>query len=65
MALWMLLFWGGVIVLVVWAVRAIADGGRRREDEGNRAIQILEERFARGEIDQEELEQRRSTLEGR
>lgn len=63
MALWMLLFWSGVIVLVVWAVRAATDGSRRGED-GNRAIHILEERYARGEIDREEFEQRRSTLEG-
>lgn len=64
MALWMLLFWGGVIVLVVWAVRTASDGGRRDED-GNRPLRILEERFARGELDREEFEQRRSILEGR
>lgn len=64
MALWMLLFWGGVIALVVWAVRATSDGGRR-DDDGKRALHILEERFARGEIDREEFEQRRSILEGR
>jgi putative membrane protein len=67
MALWMLLFWGGVILLVVWGVRALSDGGHglRRGEDGSRALHILEERFARGEIDRDEFEQRRSTLEGR
>jgi putative membrane protein len=67
MALWMLLFWGGVILLVVWGVRALSDGGHglRRGEDGSRVLHILEERFARGEIDRDEFEQRRSTLEGR
>lgn len=64
MALWMFLFWAGIILLVVWAVRALPDRGDARSDR-NRAIEILEERFARGEIDRDEFEQRRSTLESR
>ena len=59
----MLLFWGGLIALIVWAVRASSD--RPREHQRNRALEILEERYARGEIDHEEFEQRRRTLEGR
>jgi putative membrane protein len=59
--LFMVLFWVGVVALVVWAVRqggsttAVAAGQ-------NRALDILEERFARGEIDLEEFELRRSAL---
>ena len=64
MALWMFLFWAGIILLVVWAVGALPDRGSPRSDR-NRAIEILEERFARGEIDRDEFEQRRSTLESR
>ena len=65
MALWMLLFWAGVILLVVWGVRA-ASGDDRRPDRSDRssALQILEERFARGEIDRDEFEERRSILKG-
>lgn len=64
MGLWMLLFWVGVILLVVWGVRAISDGSRGGSDR-RRALEILEERFARGEIDADEFERRRSALEGR
>lgn len=66
MALWMLLFWAGLILLVVWGVRAVSSEGRGagRPDRST-ALQILEERFARGEIDRDEFEDRRSVLEGR
>ena len=57
--LWMALFWAGVILLVLWAVRQ--SGGREAEPR-NRALEILEERFARGEIDIEEFGSRRREL---
>ena len=57
--LWMMLFWVGVIVLVVWAVR---ESGGREAEPPNRAVEILEERFARGEVDAEEFESRRRDL---
>jgi len=60
---WMLLFWVGVVVLIVWAVRDVGDN-RVVRDTSNRAIEILEERFARGEIDSDELQRRRSELGG-
>lgn len=55
--LWMVLFWVGIGLLVAWAVRS---GGQSKA--GNRALEILEERFARGEIDVEELKTRRQEL---
>lgn len=64
MGLWMLLFWAGVILLVVWGVKSLSGGDSRRPD-GSRALQILEERFARGEIDRQEFEERRRALEER
>lgn len=67
MALWMLAFWAGLILLVVWAVRIFSrDGysGSRSDQSAGRALRILEERFARGQIDRDEFEERRSTLEG-
>lgn len=66
MALWMLLFWAGLILLVVWAVRAVSGEGRGANGAGrSNALRILEERFARGEIDRDEFEERRSVLAGR
>lgn len=58
----MLVFWAGVIVLIAWAVRG---GGVADWHKASRAASILEERFARGEIDRSEFEERRATLEGR
>jgi len=54
----MLAFWGGVIALVVWAIR-----GFRPSDKPGSALSILQERFARGEIDGQEYERRKSLLQ--
>ena len=62
MGLWMLVFWGGIIALIVWAIRGGSSG---RRDEGRRAPdarQILEERFARGEISEEQFLGRKQVL---
>lgn len=65
MGLLMLVFWGGVIALVVWAIRSPAGRGMHHEPPASRAMEILEERYARGEITREELEERRSVLRGK
>jgi putative membrane protein len=59
MMVMMLLFWGVVIVGLVLAVRAL-----RRPDSaaGDRALDILRERYARGEIDTQEFETRKRDL---
>jgi putative membrane protein len=57
--LMMLVFWGSVIFLIVWAVRP----GRTVQEDG--ALRILDERLAKGEIDAEEYRERRSLLEVR
>ena len=64
-SLMMLLFWGGIILLVVLAVRWFGSGSshaKTPEDSRNKALDILQERFARGEIDKEEFEERRRLL---
>lgn len=67
--LWMLvplLFWGGLLTLIVWAITRIFpnqnDG--RRESQVESAEEILRTRFARGEIDAEEYESSLETLRG-
>ena len=57
----MLLFWGVVIVAVVFAVRWLASAGTP-DRTGKTSLDILKERFARGEIDKEEFELRRKIL---
>jgi len=63
MLLFMALFWGVIVALVVWAVRQY----RPRQEPaagGGDAMRILEERFARGEIDADEFQRRREILRG-
>jgi len=57
----MALFWIGVILLIVWGVQQLTRDNRARPD---RALEVLEERYARGEIDSDEFETRRQTLRG-
>ena len=59
MAGMMVLFWGGIIVLAVVAVRAFA--GPKSNDQ---ALDILRRRLAGGEISQDEFEKTRKALHG-
>lgn len=59
----MTIFWGLVILAGVMIFR----GGGSRSFSGNRdrgASELLDERFARGEVDSEEYEARRAVLRG-
>ena len=60
MMLMMLVFWGlviwGVVVGIRWLVR------QGRDERTDRALEILRERYARGEIGKEEFEARRRDL---
>jgi putative membrane protein len=58
--IWMVLFWGGLIALIVWGIskltRGSVPGGRQNP------LDIARERYARGEITREELEQIKKEL---
>lgn len=61
--LMMLVFWGAIILLIVLLVRWLALGdGSPRQPPRPTALDILQERFARGEIDKQEYEERRRLL---
>lgn len=65
-ALHMLLYWGLLILIVVALVKWVfgMPGGRSdaaRREEG-RALEILKERYARGDIGKEEFEQKKRDL---
>ncbi len=59
---WMLVFWG----LIIWAVVTVIDrlGGERRSAGGD-ALDILERRYARGELNHDEFEEMRRRLTGK
>jgi putative membrane protein len=66
-----LLFFGGLIAVIVWAVTQLASGGHatpRSHDAGSAGVrdqsaeETLRQRFARSEIDAEEYEERRRIL---
>ncbi len=58
-----ILFIAAIAVAVVLVVRALG-GGRAARAGGASALGILDERFARGEIDREEYEERKRVLTG-
>jgi putative membrane protein len=59
MAAMMVLFWGGIIAVAVFAIRAFS--GPRGSDQ---AMDLLRRRLAGGEISQEEYEKTRKALQG-
>lgn len=66
--LFMVLFWGGLILLAVWLVRALFSGnttGRSsamRMETSDTALEILAQRYARGEITREQYETMKEDL---
>jgi len=64
MVLSMVVFWALVVAGIVVVAKAMGGPGRPTSnlDDGSSAMRILEERFARGEIDREEFEDRRNAL---
>jgi putative membrane protein len=59
MSAMMVLFWGGIAALIVFAVRALT-GSRG----GDPAMDVLRRRLASGEITQEEFDKTRRALQG-
>ncbi|WP_240920791.1 SHOCT domain-containing protein [Thermococcus sp. CX2] len=63
-AIFMLLFWVAIIVGVVWFIKWIIEQSSSGTSKKS-ALEILDEKYARGEIDDEEYERRkRKLLEG-
>jgi len=62
--IFMILFWGliifAIVAIVKWLTGTSANAGT---PQAKTARQILEERYARGEIEQEEFEQKKRDLE--
>ncbi len=61
----MVIVWVGVLALIVWAVVAAVHktGGVNSSPSGvNTALEVLKERYARGEIDKQEFEEKKKDL---
>ena len=63
MMIGMVLFWGLVILGIVWLVREVA-GSHGRGGPTDDPLAILDRRFAEGGISSREYEQRRKVLRG-
>ncbi len=60
-----LIFWIAIIALVIWGIKVISENRSANESRSSshRAVEILKERYARGEIDREEFEARKRDIE--
>ena len=58
----MWLFWVLIIVVIVLAVKATSTNSNSPPEKQMPALDILRERYAKGEIDQQEFEQKRKDL---
>jgi len=52
--IFMIVFWGGLIALVVWAIKRFTTG---RTAPGGNPLDIAKERYAKGEITKEQYDQ--------
>lgn len=59
----MWIFWILLILVIVWAVKAASGSGDAPRDRRT-PLEILKERYARGEIDQATFERMKRDLEG-
>ena len=58
--IWMFLFWGGLIALIIWGISRLT--GHGCSPRHKYPLDIARERYARGEISREELEQIKKEL---
>jgi len=65
--IWMLFFWGGLILLAVWLISVLFPTNPTPPSSNTfnppaRARDILDQRYARGELSREQYEEMRQTL---
>ena len=66
--IWMLLFWGGLIVLVIWLIQILFPATGQQTDNDNEALpsaqDILNARYANSELTTEEYQEMLHTIQG-
>ena len=64
--IFMIVFWvlaiAGLVFFVIWLIQAATGQKGNIDNNSSRAIEILKERYARGEIDKAEFEKKRELL---
>ncbi len=62
--LWMVIFWGGLIALVVWAIKKLTERGGSGSTaiEQHDPLNMAEERYVKGDISREEFQQIKKDL---
>jgi len=59
----MWLFWILLIVVILLAIKMVAESGNNSTKKQRSALDVLKERYARGEINEEEYEQKKKVLD--
>lgn len=60
---WMMIVWVLLLIaLIVFVVKAIINSGQGQKESRETPLEILKRRYARGEIDKEEFEERKKEL---
>jgi len=59
----MIVFWAAIIFFIVWIVKEARKGDTEKTNSRS-ALDILRERYAKGEIDKKEFEERKKDLIG-
>ncbi len=65
--IWMLLFWGGLIVLAIWLVSRLFPTFHQQDNRSDTSLsaqEILDRRYARGELTEQEYQQMSHNLQG-
>jgi len=58
--LWMVVFWGGLIALIVWGIKKLTDRGGSAPKHD--PLDVAKEGYAKGEISKEEFDQLKKDL---
>ena len=58
--IWMVIFWGGLIALIVWGVKKLSE--RNGSSPKHDPLDVAKERYAKGEISKQEFEQIKKDL---